>query len=72
MILLLYPPQILPGTPDTPSFPLNILADFGGGGLMCAFGIMLALVERGKSGRGQVVETDMVCLYPYLTIVYSF
>ena len=44
-----------------PEFPLNILADFAAGGLMCATGIMLALLERYKSGRGQVVNADMVC-----------
>ena len=52
---------MLPCAADKPSFPLNLLADFAGGGLMCALGIMLALIERGKSGQGQVVETDMVC-----------
>ena len=51
---------MLPGTPDKPTFPLNLLADFGGGGLMCALGIVLALLERTRSGRGQVVNTDMV------------
>jgi alpha-methylacyl-CoA racemase len=51
---------MLPGTKDKPSFPLNLLADFAGGGLMCALGILLALVEREKSGKGQVVDADMV------------
>lgn len=39
---------------------MNILADFAGGGLMCALGVLLALIERGRSGRGQVVNADMV------------
>lgn len=52
--------SILPGTQDKPTFPLNLLADFAGGGLMCATGILLALVERCKSGRGQVVDVNMV------------
>ncbi|KAJ7650360.1 CoA-transferase family III [Roridomyces roridus] len=52
--------SILPGTAEKPSFPINLLADFAGGGLTCALGILLALVERGKSGRGQVVDSDMV------------
>lgn len=43
-----------------PSFPLNLLADFAGGGLMAATGVLLALLERHRSGLGQVVETDMV------------
>ncbi|KAF9468153.1 CoA-transferase family III [Collybia nuda] len=50
---------MLPG-PDKPRFPLNLLADFAGGGLICVLGILLALIERGKSGRGQVVNADMV------------
>ena len=54
--------QMLPGS-EKPVFPLNILADFAGGGLMCVLGILLALIERGKSGRGQVVDTDMVCQF---------
>ncbi|KAI6033318.1 CoA-transferase family III [Pisolithus marmoratus] len=52
--------SILPGTREKPTFPLNLLADFSGGGLMCATGILLALVERCKSGRGQVVDVNMV------------
>ncbi|KAJ7170603.1 CoA-transferase family III domain-containing protein [Mycena crocata] len=58
--------SMLPGTADKPSFPLNILADFAGGGLTCALGILLALIERGKSGRGQVVDADMVSGTRYL------
>ncbi len=49
---------MLPGV-GKPQFPLNLLADFAGGGLMCATGILLALLERNKSGRGQVVQADM-------------
>jgi alpha-methylacyl-CoA racemase len=44
--------------PPTP--PVNVLADFAGGGLMCAFGIVMALLERSKSGTGQVVDASMV------------
>jgi alpha-methylacyl-CoA racemase len=50
---------MLPG-PEKPVFPLNLLADFAGGGLTCVLGILLALIERGKNGRGQVVNADMV------------
>ena len=53
---------MLPGSLEKPTFPLNLLADFAGGGLACATGILLALIEREKSGRGQVVNTDMVCI----------
>lgn len=44
--------------PPTP--PLNLVADFGGGGMLLAMGILAALVERGSSGRGQVVDAAMV------------
>jgi alpha-methylacyl-CoA racemase len=40
--------------------PLNLVADFGGGGLLAAFGILAALVERERSGLGQVVDTAMI------------
>ncbi|XP_045704083.1 alpha-methylacyl-CoA racemase [Phyllostomus hastatus] len=45
---------------ESPYAPLNLLADFGGGGLMCTLGIMLALFERTRSGRGQVIDASMV------------
>lgn len=51
---------MLSGTTDKPNFPLNLIADFAGGGLLCANGILLALIERGRSGRGQIVNVDMV------------
>lgn len=40
--------------------PLNVVGDYGGGGLMAAFGILAALFERGRSGRGQVVDATMI------------
>jgi alpha-methylacyl-CoA racemase len=40
--------------------PLNVIGDFGGGGLLMAFGIVCALVEARRSGRGQVVDAAMV------------
>jgi alpha-methylacyl-CoA racemase len=43
-----------------PQFPANLLGDFGGGGMVMAFGICAALVERAASGRGQVVDTAIV------------
>ena len=43
-----------------PQFPANLLGDFGGGGMLMAFGICAALVERGISGRGQVVDAAIV------------
>ncbi|XP_023816668.1 alpha-methylacyl-CoA racemase [Oryzias latipes] len=45
---------------DKPYAPLNLLADFAGGGLTCALGIVLALFERTKSGKGQIIDASMV------------
>lgn len=43
-----------------PTMPINLLGDFAGGGLVLAFGVAAALVERQRSGRGQVIDTAMV------------
>ncbi|WP_425260853.1 CaiB/BaiF CoA transferase family protein [Rubrivivax sp. RP6-9] len=40
--------------------PLNLVGDYGGGALYLAFGVMAALYERQRSGRGQVVDAAMV------------
>ena len=40
--------------------PLNLVGDFGGGGMFLAFGLVCALLEAQKSGRGQVVDAAMV------------
>jgi len=40
--------------------PLNLVGDFGGGAMMLAFGMACALVERQRSGKGQVVDAAMV------------
>lgn len=45
---------------EKPIFPANLIADFGGGGLMCALGVILALYERQSSGLGQVIDSSMV------------
>ena len=45
---------------ENPTAPINLLADFAGGGLTCAMGIMAALLERSQSGKGQVVDSSMV------------
>ena len=46
------------GGPPVP--PLNLVGDFGGGGMYLAFGVVCALLEAGRSGRGQVVDASMV------------
>jgi alpha-methylacyl-CoA racemase len=43
-----------------PVVPLNVVGDFGGGGLLLAFGIACALFESRRSGRGQVVDAAML------------
>jgi alpha-methylacyl-CoA racemase len=42
-----------------PPPPLNLVGDFGGGGMLLAFGIAAALFERERSGRGQVIDAAM-------------
>jgi alpha-methylacyl-CoA racemase len=49
------------GDADTPPpVPLNLIGDFGGGGMLLAFATAAALVERAQSGRGQVVDVAMI------------
>jgi alpha-methylacyl-CoA racemase len=43
-----------------PVVPLNLVGDFGGGGMYLAFGIVCALLEASRSGRGQVIDAAMV------------
>ncbi|MGZ4694462.1 MAG: CaiB/BaiF CoA transferase family protein [Acidimicrobiales bacterium] len=43
-----------------PTVPLNLIGDFGGGGLLMALGVCAALVERSASGEGQVIDAAMV------------
>ena len=40
--------------------PLNLIGDFGGGGMLLAFGMVCALLEARKSGRGQVIDAAMI------------
>jgi alpha-methylacyl-CoA racemase len=49
------------GRPDErPQPPLNLVGDFGGGGMLLAFGIVCGIVEARTSGQGQVVDAAMV------------
>ena len=45
---------------EKPVPPLNLVGDFGGGGMLLAFGLVCALLESQKSGEGQVVDAAMV------------
>jgi len=43
-----------------PPVPLNLVGDFGGGGMLMAFGVACALVDAGRTGQGQVIDAAMV------------
>ncbi len=45
---------------DKPTPPINLIGDFGGGGMLLAFGVACALIEAQRSGKGQVVDAAMV------------
>jgi alpha-methylacyl-CoA racemase len=57
-----------PGHPPMP--PLNLLGDYGGGGMLLVVGVLAALVERSVSGRGQVVDAAMVDGVALLTTLF--
>lgn len=46
------------GAPPTP--PVNIIGDFGGGGMFLAFGVACGLLEASRSGQGQVIDAAMI------------
>ncbi|MEP4149040.1 MAG: CaiB/BaiF CoA-transferase family protein [Halioglobus sp.] len=45
---------------EKPAIPLNLVGDFGGGGMMLAYGMVCALLESKTSGAGQVVDAAMI------------
>jgi alpha-methylacyl-CoA racemase len=57
-----------PGEPPPP--PLNLVGDFGGGGMLLALGIACALVERASSGMGQVIDAAIVDGAALLTTLF--
>lgn len=48
------------GNQEKPYHPINLMGDFAGGGLICALGICLALLSREKTGKGQIIDANMV------------
>jgi alpha-methylacyl-CoA racemase len=58
------------GQPPTP--PANLLGDFGGGGGMLVQGVLMALLSRERTGRGQVVEANIVDGTGYLATYARF
>jgi alpha-methylacyl-CoA racemase len=55
---------------EAPMPPLNLVGDFGGGGMFLAFGIVCALLEAQRSGEGQVVDAAMVDGAAVLTTMF--
>jgi alpha-methylacyl-CoA racemase len=45
---------------DRPVPPLNLVGDFGGGGMLLAYGVVCGLLEASRSGQGQVIDAAMV------------
>jgi alpha-methylacyl-CoA racemase len=43
-----------------PTVPLNLVGDFGGGGMLLAFGVACGIIEASRSGQGQVIDAAMV------------
>ncbi len=56
---------------EAPVPPLNLVGDFGGGGMLLAFGIACGLVEARASGRGQVVDAAMIDGAALLATMFS-
>ncbi|MSQ89013.1 MAG: CoA transferase [Betaproteobacteria bacterium] len=56
---------------SAPVPPLNLVGDFGGGGMLLAFGITCALLEAQRSGKGQVVDAAMVDGASLLATMFS-
>src|SRR5687767_44557 len=56
---------------QAPVPPLNLVGDFGGGGMLLGFGVVCALLEAQRSGRGQVIEAAMVDGAALLAAMFS-
>ena len=58
---------------EQPTPPINLVGDFGGGGMLLAFGICAALLETSRSGEGQVIDVAMVDgAASLMTMTWSF
>jgi alpha-methylacyl-CoA racemase len=55
---------------ERPLFPLNLLGDYGGGGMFLAFGVVCGVLEARTSGQGQVVDAAMVDGAAVLTTIF--
>ena len=45
---------------SNPSIPLNLVGDYGGGGMMLAMGISAGVISSSKTGKGQVIDSAMI------------
>jgi alpha-methylacyl-CoA racemase len=58
---------------SAPVPPLNLVGDFGGGGMLLAFGMVAGLLEASRSGEGQVVDAAMVDgAASLMTMIHAF
>ena len=58
---------------EKPTPPANLIGDFGGGGMLQAFGVVCALLETQRSGEGQVVDAAMVDgTATLMTMIWAF
>ena len=58
---------------ERPPVPLNLIADYGGGGMLLAVGMLSALIHSQKTGKGQVVDAAMIDGTSMLmSLFYSF
>ncbi|MEM8986642.1 MAG: CaiB/BaiF CoA-transferase family protein [Pseudomonadota bacterium] len=55
-----------------PAVPLNLVGDFGGGGLFLAFGVLAGLLEAKRSGKGQVIDAAMMDGVSSLMSAFSY
>ncbi len=55
---------------ERPMFPLNLLGDYGGGAMFLVVGVLAAVIEAQRSGRGQVVDAAMVDGVAYLSTIF--
>jgi alpha-methylacyl-CoA racemase len=64
------------GTAENPVPPLNLIGDYGGGGMLLAIGLLSAILEARQSGQGQVLDVAMVdgaatLMSPYFGMVHA-
>src|SRR5258705_11851598 len=56
---------------EAPVPPLNLVGDFGGGGMLLGFGVACGLLEAGRSGKGQVIDAAMTDGAALLAAMFS-